>query len=157
MNPSDPLAGLHPIHLPPEVGWWPPAIGWWFLALLLSAALGWLAVWILRRHRDDRYRHVALAELEMLLAAFAADADHARFAAGCNQLLRRAALRRYPAAGVAALTGAQWLAFLDRSGGTDAFGNGPGKALADAPYAPAAAFDAAALHRACATWLRRHA
>lgn len=157
MNPSGPLAGLHPIHLPPQTGWWPPAVGWWLLALLLLAALGWLLARTLRRLRDDRYRHVALAELEALRAAFAADGDHARFAAGCNQLLRRAALRRYPAAGVAALTGARWLAFLDHSGCTDAFGSGPGKTLADAPYTPVTEFDAVALYHACATWLRRHA
>ena len=29
--PTDPLAELRDIHLPPEIGWWPPAYGWWIL------------------------------------------------------------------------------------------------------------------------------
>ncbi len=156
MNPTDPLAALRPIHLPPPIGWWPPAPGWWILAAAALAALLTGGAWLLRHRRRNRYRRAALAELDALRAAFVAQADHALFVTACNQLLRRAALCRYPAAGVAHLTGAAWLAFLDRSGRTDAFVNGAGRVLAEAPYAPAPDCDAPALEHACRAWLRRH-
>ena len=37
---------------------------------------------------------------------------------------------------MAALTGPAWLAFLDTASGGTAFTQGPGRALATAPYAP---------------------
>ncbi|HMV71672.1 MAG TPA: DUF4381 domain-containing protein [Pseudomonadales bacterium] len=156
MNAPDPLAGLQPIHFPAPIGWWPPAFGWWFLAALGTVALVLACVLAVRHRRRNRYRRAALGELEVLFASLHAHADPAAFAAAGNALLRRAALCRYPPAEIAALTGTDWLAFLDRSGRTDAFIHGPGRALADAPYDPACRYDASALYGVCRNWLRRH-
>ena len=57
---------------------------------------------------------------------------------------------------LAALCAEQWLDFLDRSAGLRVFREGPGRALADAPYNPGSQPDDAALHDACRQWLRRH-
>lgn len=156
MNPVDPLAALRPIHLPPEIGWWPPAAGWWILAALLLASLGAALMHIRRKRHANRYRRAALVELDSLFTRFGNEQDHAWFAGQCNQLLRRAALHRYPPAEVAPLSGARWLEFLDRTGRTDAFTRGAGQVLASVPYAPAISCDAPALRAVCADWLRQH-
>jgi hypothetical protein len=49
-------------------------------------------------------------------------------------LLRRVAIRRYSLAAVASLTGADWLRFLDETGGAGDFANGVGQVLETGPY-----------------------
>ncbi|WP_338074172.1 DUF4381 domain-containing protein [Halochromatium glycolicum] len=145
---------LRDIHLPEQPGFWPPAPGWWLLAAVLLAVLisggrlGW------RAWRRWRRRRVLLAELERLRADL--DAGPA-LAAAVSALLKRVALSRYPRAEVAPLTGDAWLAFLERTGGEGRFAEGPGRALADAPYAPdAAAVDGPGLLAAARSWLLRN-
>jgi hypothetical protein len=74
-------------------------------------------------------------------------------------LLRRIALSRFPRHQIARLSGASWLDFLDRplhgSRQAEGFRRGPGRVLAEGPYAPAVDLDTAALERLCRTWLRR--
>jgi hypothetical protein len=135
---------LRDVHAPGEPSWWPPAPGWW-LALLVLCALAVLAVHLLRpRWRRYRLRRRLLAALEA-----------ASGAAEIAQLLRAAALARFPRDQVAGLHGAAWIAFLesrDRRPGRFA-------ALADAlgamPYrAPRAEDDVAALRAAVRGWLK---
>jgi Domain of unknown function (DUF4381) len=142
---NDPLAGLHPLHLPPAVGWWPPAPGWWLLALLclLAAAAGW---WSYRR---SALRRVALAELQRIDSA----ADNTHLAAELNRLLRRVALARFPRDQVAALSGEEWLRFLESQ--VAGFVSGPGQVLATGPYAPDCRIDRAALLGLAQQWIRR--
>lgn len=156
MNP-DPLAPLRPLHLPDQIGWWPPAPGWWLLGGI-AAVLACTAVWLAWRYlRRNRYRRVARRELQ---AAFRqcreTQAGAATFAAQASRILRRAALVHYPRHQVAALCAEQWLDFLDSSARTRVFREGPGRALADAPYNPGSRPDDTALHEACRQWLRRH-
>jgi hypothetical protein len=75
---------------------------------------------------------------------------------GVSALLKRAALSRFPRAQVAALTGAEWLAFLDRTGGAGAFADGPGRVIADGAYAPRQDCDADALIGLARRWLRQN-
>jgi hypothetical protein len=135
VNPaSDPLAGLRDYHLPEPVPWWPPAPGWWLLliALLLLASLG--AWWLLRRRRCHAVAREAARELERLQAALREDGDAGGFVRGLSRLLRRYALTAFPGEAAAALTGEDWLAFLDAHGGDGRFGAGPGRQLVEAPY-----------------------
>lgn len=150
MSASDLLAGLRDIHPPDPVSWWPPAPGWWVLAGLAAGAV--LAIMRLSR-RPRRVRRAALAELEYLERTRAAT-DPEGFAAGLSALLRRVALARFPAREVAGLTGALWLEFLDRSAGGTAFREGPGRALAEAPYRPGATADPSELALAARTWIK---
>ncbi|MGE0485902.1 MAG: DUF4381 family protein [Gammaproteobacteria bacterium] len=150
MNPPDPASlPLRDIHLPPPVPWWPPAPGWWWLATtLLVAGIATLAWWWWRRR--GRLARAALAELALIEARYADDRDPHACAAGLSRLARRAAL----ACGVeAAVTGADWIAALERLAGAE-----PPPALATvltrAAYSPvaAASLDPADL-RAASTWL----
>ncbi len=142
------LRDAHPPEAPP---WWPPAPGWW-LALLLALCLAALA----RRALLPAWRRWRLRR--RLLAAL----ERAGSAAEISQLLRVAALERFPrhpAAGLhgapAGLHGAQWIAFLeacDRAPGRFAALAG---ALTEMPYrAPKAGDDVAPLREAARGWVR---
>ena len=158
---SDPLAQLRGIHAPADPHWWPPAPGWWLLAVLLLLALLWSLRWLLRRHRRKAPWRAARHELAALAerhAGNSADPDNdAAYLRELSVLLRRIALSRYPAEDIAALTGAEWLAWLDRQADTDAFSNGVGRVLADGPYAPRLTddVDVAALHQLSKRVLKR--
>ena len=60
------LANLHDIVVPPPVSWWPLAWGWYLLGALLLAALAWGLVRWRRWRLANRYRDLALAELDDL-------------------------------------------------------------------------------------------
>lgn len=104
-DPSD-LSNLGDIVMPPEVSLWPPAPGWWILGTAAVACLVVLAALAIVRHRRNAYRRAALLELDT------AGGDE------ISAILKRAALAAFPRAQVASLSGAAWLTFLDRSGGT---------------------------------------
>lgn len=135
---SDPasLDRLHDIVAPPSAPLWPPAPGWYYvLGLLAVLGLVLLGRGFIRWQRN-RYRREALAEwakLELVLH------DPARRVAvlGClGALLKRTALTAYSRAEVAALSGPDWFAFLDRTGRTTVFSAGVGGQLAAAAYDP---------------------
>jgi hypothetical protein len=138
------LARLRDAHPPAAPPWWPPAPGWW-IALVLAAALAVLAL----RTLPGWWRRLRLRR--RLLAALAAAAT----AAEVSQLLRLAALERFPQRSPAGLHGAEWIAFLE------ACDTEPGRfatlaeALTAAPYRGGGAGDEAARLRAAARgWLR---
>lgn len=145
---NDSLIGLieqlvEPAELAP-ISMMPQTWGWAVLAALLLAALAY-ALWRWRRHyRANAYRRAALRMLS------GAGDDPARIA----EILRRTALAAYPRDQVASLFGSDWLGFLDRQIGGEAFRNGPGRAIASAPYRPTP--PDAQLTRLAETWIRRH-
>lgn len=126
---------------PAPVSMMPETIGW----AVLVALVGWLVVRTVRRRRANAYRREALALL-------AGAGDDARAIA---PILRRTALAAYPRERVASLSGAAWLAFLDRTGGGPGFRSGPGKALVSAPYRDAER-ETPGLGALAAGWVRRH-
>lgn len=156
-----PGPALHDIHLPPAPSWWPPAPGWWVLALLAGILLFFAARWLLRRHRERRWRRQIHAELDRIAALYPAQSEGPQLAAQVSQLLRRASRLVEPDA--VALSGDAWLAFLDAQLPTERaqeapFLRGAGRALIDAPYRRAAdpatsAFDKAALLELARQWL----
>ena len=97
-------------------------------ALLLGAliAVGWRLTTIWRRRRRQAR---ILGELEALSTR-----SPDQLASRVSTLLRRVALMCFERREVAPLTGAAWLAFLDRTGGDGAFTSGAGNVLATAPY-----------------------
>jgi Domain of unknown function (DUF4381) len=144
------LSKLRDIHLPDPVSWWPPAPGWWLLAALIVIAFA-TAYLIFRRRRRDRWRHTALEELGRLRGG-----TGQQFLGGVSVLLRRVAVTRFPRHEVAALTGVDWLAFLDRTlGDGTPFQSGSGRILASGPYTDTADVDTAALLALCERWIKR--
>ncbi|MGQ0511924.1 MAG: DUF4381 domain-containing protein [Betaproteobacteria bacterium] len=135
------LRDLHPPGAPP---WWPLAPGWW-IALAVALALAIIAARQLRpRWRRFVLRRRLLAELEAAAGA-----------AEISQILRAAALARFPEHRAAGLHGADWIAFLE------ARDRAPGRfaalraALTEMPYRAArAGDDVAPLREAARGWLR---
>ena len=157
MNPTGQTAlQLRDIHLPAEPGFWPPAPGWWLLGALLLALLVWAARVGLHHYRLHRQRQRLLARLAALTQAD--DTITPEALAEISILLRRLALMRYPRQRVAALTGSQWLRFLDETSNSDRFSQGPGQVLAMGPYQPALPDDvnATALGALVRDWIKKN-
>jgi Domain of unknown function (DUF4381) len=155
MNPTgDPLAALRDIQLPAPVSGWPPAPGWWALSALTLAALAVGGAWLWRLWRRGSARRSALAEIHRLADAYRSQGTATDLAANLSVLLRRLALVRFPHERVAGLTGEDWLAFLDRTGGGERFTRGAGRVLATAPYARTSDVDAESLLDLAGDWIR---
>ena len=156
MNDADPLAQLRDIHLPPPIGWWPLAPGWWILAAIALGVLTICGIWLARRYRQRRYRHFALQQVRVLYRQWQADRSDAAFAEAINRLLKQCALAAFPRSDVAALSGAEWLEFLDRHLRKPRFTDPDLRALATLyqPTSPNVAADT--LRTAAEHWIRRH-
>jgi hypothetical protein len=149
------LAALRDIHLPAPPDPWRAAndlMG--TLALLAVAAL---AVWLARRYVLVTPHVLALRELERIRRAHRRGQPPAITLRACGSVVRRFVLALYPVSDVAGLSGEQWLAFLDRAGGAEAFfQEGLGHVLAQGPFQPAPPpFDAERLLAGLARWVRR--
>ena len=146
---ADPLAGLRPLHLPPEIGWWPPAPGWWVLAVVLLALLAW-AVMVWRRGAARR------EALGIIRALAHAGLTGPMLAQQQIDLLRRYAMACYPRQNAAALTGRHWLEFLDRHGAGREFGSAGGQALTGAAFAAHADVDRDELIGLATHWIKHN-
>lgn len=151
MMVDDPLSldHLHDIVEPAPVSWWPPA-GFWISLMLLAAFWGvYLAVAMIRQWRRNAYRRAALQELTTISEAVQV-----------STLLKRVALVAYPREDVAALTGDQWIEFLDDRCHAVNFEKEPESFLALASYDSHAAAEAdkhlPSLIHSARTWITRH-
>ena len=154
---AEQLKDLRDIHGAPIPELWPPSPGWWLLAILILW-FGYLALsrlWRWWKYRKQRKQILGL--LESYYTDFRNRGSQQQFAREISELLRRAALYRFPKESVAQLSGDAWLQFLDSKAGHSRFSKGAGKILVDAPYRrQLAAVDTAALHALTRDWLRRN-
>ena len=88
MNPSDPLAQLHPLREPAAIGWWPLAPGWWALLAILLLACAVAAWFWLRRYRANAYRRQGLAALAAIEARWQTERDTQKTFTAANALLQ---------------------------------------------------------------------
>ncbi|WP_295800025.1 DUF4381 domain-containing protein [uncultured Microbulbifer sp.] len=141
----DLIAQLVPPPAPDTISLWPQtplAKGLLLFLLLLLLLLAWYA---LKRYRANAYRRAALK-------ALAQSGDDPAIIA---EIVRRTALATFPRQQVAALTGNDWLDFLNRHCAGANFSGEPGHQLvhgayrADQPPSPE-------LARLAAHWIRRH-
>jgi len=161
MEAEDPLSQLRDIHLPEPVTFWPPAPGWWVLLLLVLIGLLFLYRHAIAALTQRRKLAFVLRELDKALESFTESAafEHKRNQAGLdyladvNILLKRVVLVIFPASTAVHLTGADWLAFLDKEGKTTAFSEGAGRILGDGVYRRDFDADADALHNLAANWV----
>ncbi len=128
------LQNLHDIVASPPVSWWPPAPGWYVLILVIFIVLIW-RVWRWRKKwLKNAYRRMALSELSGLMQRLKNRADRVSALRDLTTLLKRTALATWPREDVARLSGPDWLDFLDRTGGTNEFSNGPGRLIPALAY-----------------------
>ena len=134
MNPTAAATlDLRDIHAAAAPAFWPPAPGWWVLAVVLLAMLVLLGVWGARRYRIRRHKRQIMDELDKLSDSYSLE-NTTGYMTALSTLLRRVALHRYARARVASLTGADWLRFLDDTGGGGEFAGGVGQLLETGPY-----------------------
>ena len=154
MNDPASLQNLNDLAVPPPVPAWPPAPGWYLVMAIVLLLLAWALRRAWLQHRRNRYRRQALLELSRL-----GPAGEGGDARRLPELLKRAALSAWPRPEVAALSGADWHKFLDRTATTDRFSNGAGATLDRVAYGDEEAVtnaDWRELKSAAAYWLKRH-
>ena len=150
MSDQADLSQLADIVVPAPIPWWPPAPGWWIVAAALLVVATILIHQTVLRYRRNAYRRAALAEL----IAIGPPVDRAGLAA-ISAVLKRAALVAYPRVEVASLTGAAWLAFLNRAAGTEVFTKGPAAALGQAALG-GSVDDGVTIRDEAQRWIARH-
>jgi len=133
------ISGLEKLHeiIPPEpVRWMPQTIGWYAIFGLVLFVAGWWVYGRLKRFRKNRYRRLAMAELAVIQEELQRPERRAQALSEIPVLLKRTALWSFPRSEVAALSGEQWLAFLDKTMGGKDFTEGEGRLLPELAYAP---------------------
>ncbi len=159
MNPSaihaEDAVQIRDVHLPlsPEI--WPPAPGWWALAVIAIILLFWTISRLRRLRRRNKLQKEILASLNELQRQYS-DEQIPHFLAEVSILLRRVALMKFPRQQVAALTGKEWLSFLDQHGGDGQYSNGVGSVLAAGPYTRHSEVDQNALLSLTRKWIKRN-
>jgi hypothetical protein len=113
-----------------------------------------LAWYLARRYRATAYRRRALAQLARLQSQYQQDHDERQLIAETNALLKSVALVAYPRREVAASSGAEWLAFLNRALKPEE--QFPGAFVTGAYRRSSPEVDVAQLQRSAAAWIRRH-
>ena len=160
-GPADPWAALRDIHLPPDPGWWPPAPGWWLLFILLVVVV-LLAIRFgvprARRYWQSRRMLRALERQLEVIPLGDTGREQVQVLGHLSRLVRQYAISRFGRRHVGALSGNDWLAFLDRTSGTAEFTRGAGRLLAEGPYRPAAENldrdQVASVRRSVLSWAR---
>ncbi len=154
------LKSLQELPLPEPVSWAPQTIGWVVVAAVLLAAAVWAAWSVWRRHKRERYRRAALTELADIEVALGDENRRVAALAAIPPLIKRTSLAAAPRERVAALTGEEWLAFLQRTRGR--FDARSGALLTLVSYAPADQIAAISTHEvetlisATRDWIQRH-
>lgn len=137
-TPSEALQGLHEIVAPAPASWVPQTVGWYVLGVLILLGLTWWAALWYRRRQANRYRGVALAELDRIRRLATQPSSRIHALRDLPVLVKRVALSFAPRTRVASLAGDDWLHFLDGTLGGDEFSRGAGRLLVGLGYWPEA-------------------
>jgi hypothetical protein len=132
-NPQ--VQGIKEIILPEPVSYIPQTVGWW---ILFSGVILLFAWWAFRHYviwRRNRYRREALMELAEIEQQLNRKPERISALAAMSTLVKRTAIHAFGRSSVAELSGQTWLEFLDQTGSTDGFSQGPGRLLPEFSYA----------------------
>ncbi len=133
---NDPLDQLRDVHLPEAPQWWPPAPGWWIVALLVLLLLAYVIYGTVQWYRRTAPRRAAVRELDRRFGEWKSGARSAADCINeCNALLKRLWVHVDGTTHVAALSGDQWLAYLNTRSGSANFTTGPGQLLGNQRFA----------------------
>jgi hypothetical protein len=141
-----PLDNLHDFYQPEPPSWRPQTIGWYVVFTIAALLLLWLAVHLILRWRENRYRREALSELASVEAT------------QLSVLLKRTALSAWPRKEVASLSGPAWLRFLDSSAKKPLFESAPEDCLEEITLSAKklSSEDESALRSAAGAWISQH-
>lgn len=145
-------ATLRAIHLPEDVSGFPPAPGWWALLVLVILLLA-VAVWLWRRYQRQAFRREALKTLDTLQQQ--TSLAPLQMIDALSALLKQVAMTAHGREAVAGRSGDRWLQFLDETGQTKEFTQGPGRCLGMNRFQPQPTLDAAGLIALCRDWIQK--
>jgi Ca-activated chloride channel family protein len=150
------IRGISEILPANPVSWFPATFGWKLLLLML---LGWLSHTLWRQWqqwRRNRYRRAALAELEHI---FSQQQDAQRQLAAIATVLKSTALQAYPRIDVAALSGTEWITWLNAHGPQPLFSGPATSLLTRTIYSGETSVDSGDIEQLgdmTARWIRQH-
>ncbi len=147
------LSQLKDVHAPEAISWWPLAIGWWFLAALVIASSILLVLFIRSRRQQNRYRKLALSELNTHFKNWQTQHDDKAYIAATNNILKRAT-RTFRPEYVSQYSDA-WVDSLDAHT-TFTFSQATRYALAHQCYQEHVNADINTLNTEVSEWLKRH-
>lgn len=140
MTDSEVLSQLRDIHLPEESLFiFPLAPGWWISFLLIALALALFFFQKSQWTKKLKLKQTALQKLKEIEKKYSVDNNAQITLQAVSILIKKYALCRYDAHTVAALTGEEWLKFLDKTGHTRAFTQGLGRAISEDRFKKASA------------------
>jgi len=106
---------MRDVQSPESVAWWPLAIGWWLLFALLITTTVLFMIALIRHRQRNRYRRLALIELQAAFDDWRQHADVAVYLQRANNILKRSVLHFTPDNNFAArLSGESWLTHLNQ-------------------------------------------
>ena len=153
---QDALAQLRDIHLPADPSWWPPAPGWWLLALLVLAAIFFMALRGIRAYRKRRPLRRAVQLYEGIYQdCRTGKLSPEAYANASNALLTRLLIHGMGVDAARRASDAAWLNMLDAYLGETGFSQGPGASLGNRRFRPDAEIDVEGLHALISQLLSR--
>lgn len=161
------LKDFQEFDVPNSISWWPQTIGWKFLLLIIVLFILFLAVKRTRHWLKNRYRTVAIIELEKanqknISGKNGYDQNELdnELVQAVARILKGAALCVYSRERVAGLSGREWSQFLQQRTASVVFSDASMQLLTQTQYAqlksPLAAPVKAALVAEACTWLKLH-
>ena len=151
---------LRDVQMPADISWWPLAIGWWIMIAVVLICLATLFVKLRNTHRQNRYRKMAIRELEHSFVLWQQDQDTANYLQSANNILKRCiayieSTQLTIGRSYTSLSGQPWLNVLNEFTKTP-LSIDCQLALATLAYAENPNCDVATLNDELLEWLTRH-
>jgi len=135
---------LRDIHLPADPGFWPLAPGWWILIVLFLIVLYFVMKKINKNRQVKRTIRLLQNNLLQMREAFNQHKDKHKLAVEISDLLKRFVRHVLKDSQATALTGNDWIDYLNNKMGSDVF-NEFKQELTQAQYSPNIDFDVSKL------------
>ena len=152
MTPEELLSQLQGLKTPEHAPWFPLAPGWWLIVIGVAALLsGW---WFYKCKKNNaRFYQVSHRELLSINLKFSDTSQNAEFIQAISRWLRQVSLQAFPDKDISALTGDNWLNFLDSILYGNDFSQGDGKVFGTLVYSKQPEINRTAILSLCNRWL----
>jgi type II secretory pathway pseudopilin PulG len=144
MDKAAPALELRDIHLPTDPSIWPLAPGWWVLIVIVAIAAYYLYQKWSQRRRLKQLNQLMQLELLAIRKDYQQHNNKQRLASDISELLKRFVRHVLKDSNATALTGKDWIHYLNSRVGSDVFGSFQ-QELTQAQYMKQADFDVPSL------------
>ena len=144
---------LRGLNMPQAISWWPLAWGWWIVIAIIASVLLYA---LYRRYcylKANKYRGIAIKELQDSFIAWQKNADTHRYLHNANGILKRV-VRQFNQNSVSH-TGAAWSKTLNQFA-RNKLPNNTLRALSEDCYKVNPQVDVMTIHNQLKQWLKTH-